>query len=255
MKPTTPKSEAARLEILRQYDILDTPAEQVFDDLTALAAHTCRSPIALISLVDSDRQWFKSKIGTDISETPRDVAFCAYAIAGQDLLVVHDATQDKRFADNPMVTSEPHIRFYAAAPLVTTDGHALGTLCVMDCVPRALTDEEARVLRTLSRLVVAQMELRRSLQARRLAEKALQQAHHDLETRVRERTAMLSQVVEGLRNEIAERKRAEEALRQRTEQALHHQRVLLTLAKMQPINLTSAMQTISAEDARTLHVE
>jgi hypothetical protein len=161
MTAPIPQNETKRLKVLWQYEVLDTVPEEVFDELTELAARICEAPIALISLVDEKRQWFKSKVGVTVGETSRDVSFCAYAIAQTDLFIVPDATQDKRFADNPLVTSEPKIRFYAGAPLITPDGHALGTLCVIDKVPRELRLEQQEALRILARHVVSQLELRR----------------------------------------------------------------------------------------------
>jgi len=167
MPSPKPRNEKQRLKVLWQYDVLDTVPEEIFDDLTDLAAHICETPIALISLIDEDRQWFKSKIGVTISETSRDISFCAHAILNNDLLIITDATQDERFKKNPFVTSDPKIRFYAGAPLITPDGHALGTLCVMDNVPRTLRSEQQQALRVLARHVVTQLELRRH--ARELA--------------------------------------------------------------------------------------
>jgi GAF domain-containing protein len=161
MPAPIPENEKKRLKVLWQYDVLDTVPEEVFDDLTELAARICEAPIALISLVDEKRQWFKAKVGVSLSETSRDISFCAYAITQSDLFIVPDATQDKRFANNPMVTSEPKIRFYAGAPLITPDGHALGTLCVIDKVPRELRPDQKQALRILARHVVSQLELRR----------------------------------------------------------------------------------------------
>jgi GAF domain-containing protein len=162
-----PQNETKRLKVLWQYEVLDTVPEEIFDDLTELAALICEAPIALISLVDEKRQWFKSKVGITVNETSRDASFCAYAITQNDLFIVPDATRDARFANNPLVTSDPRIRFYAGAPLVTPDGHALGTLCVIDKVPRELRPDQKQALRILARHVVSQLELRR--RARELA--------------------------------------------------------------------------------------
>ena len=156
-------NENARLQALRSYNILDTDPEKAFDDLTLLAAHICETPIALISLIDSDRQWFKSKLGVSLSETPRAVSFCATAIQQSDLFVVPDASKDPRFSANPFVVSEPKIRFYAGAPYTSSDGQPLGTLCVVDMVPRQLTVSQENALLALSRQVQAQFELRKNL--------------------------------------------------------------------------------------------
>ena len=155
------KSEAQRLKVLWQYDVLDTVPEEVFDDLTELAARICEAPIALISLIDEDRQWFKAKVGVTLNETSRDISFCAHAIQQTDLFIIPDATLDERFANNPLVTSDPKIRFYAGAPLITPDGYALGTLCVIDKVPREMREEQKHALRVLARHVMTQLELRR----------------------------------------------------------------------------------------------
>lgn len=168
MSAPTLQNEKKRLKVLWQYEVLDTVPEELFDDLTELAARICEAPIALISLVDEKRQWFKSKVGTTVSETSRDFSFCAHAIRQSDLFIVPDATKDPRFANNPLVTSDPRIRFYAGAPLITADGYALGTLCVIDKVPRELRPEQKQALIILARHVVSQLELRR--RSRQLAD-------------------------------------------------------------------------------------
>ncbi len=163
MKAPKPKNEVKRIQVLWQYDVLDTAPEQVFDDFTTLAALICGAPISLISLVDENRQWFKSKFGVNIAETSRDVSMCAHAILQNELLIVPDATKDRRFKDNPLVVSAPKIRFYAGAPLVSPNGLALGTLCVIDQVPRQLTETQKQALRVLARMVMTQLEQRRKL--------------------------------------------------------------------------------------------
>ncbi len=158
-------NEAERLDALRSFGVLDTQPEQEYDDLTRLAAAICGTPIALVSLVDPCRQWFKSRVGLDATETHRDIAFCTHAIVQNNLFVVPDAAADVRFKDNPLVTGEPHIRFYAGMPLPTPEGHNLGTLCVIDRVPRTLTDVQVDALRVLARQVVAQLVLRQQLRS------------------------------------------------------------------------------------------
>jgi len=163
MSAPSPSVELARVAALDRYAILDTEPEQAFDDLVVLAAHVCRAPIAMLSLVDDHRQWFKSKVGVEIRETPRETSFCAHAIQQRNLFIVPDTLDDGRFRDNPLVLGEPHIRFYAGAPLVNEDGFALGTLCVIDRQPRELDDAQKEALKSLSRLALGQMELRQNL--------------------------------------------------------------------------------------------
>ena len=199
MIPAKPANEQQRLATLRGYEILDTEPEAGFDDLTLLASYVCQTPVALISLIDADRQWFKSKVGVSVTETSRDVAFCASAILQQDIFIVPDATQDERFAGNPLVVSEPKIRFYAGATL-TTNGQALGTLCVLDRVPRELSPEQLEALRALSRQVMAQLELRRNLSRLEKSLAARQRAEAERERTLRELQAALANIhtLEGL---------------------------------------------------------
>jgi GAF domain-containing protein len=160
MRPPIPPNEPARQAALDRLRILDTGPEADFDDIVGLASDLCGAPISLVSLVDSRRQWFKAKIGLDAEETERDVSFCAHAILGRDLLVVPNAAVDARFADNPAVQGASGIRFYAGAPLLTRDGTALGTLCVVDFDPHRLTLAQSRGLRALAHQVTEQLELR-----------------------------------------------------------------------------------------------
>ena len=159
--PPLDAAEDARLAALAEYCVLDTPAEDDYDDLTRVAAEVCGTPIALLSLVDRHRQWFKARVGLDAEQTPREQAFCAHALGRKAPLVVADAAADPRFLDNPLVTGEPNIRFYAGAPLVVAGGQAIGTLCVIDRRPRVLEPAQLSALQALSRQVSRLLELRR----------------------------------------------------------------------------------------------
>jgi GAF domain-containing protein len=163
MNTPLPANEKRRLEVLWRHEVLDTPPEQPFNDLTELAAYICETPIALVSLVDEKRQWFKARVGLTETETARDISFCAHAILQREVLIVPDAWRDARFANSPLVTAKPYIRFYAGAPLLDAEGLALGTLCVIDHKPRELKEGQIQALKTLARLVVSQLEYRRQI--------------------------------------------------------------------------------------------
>lgn len=157
-EPAIPNDEPERLEALRRYGAFGLLRSTVFDDIARLASFICQTPLSMISLIDSNRQWFLAKTGIDACETSREASFCAHALVGTGMLVVEDTHLDARFSRNLMVTGEPFIRFYAGAPLLTTDGYALGTLCVVDSVPRTLVPEQIEALGSLSRLVMTQLE-------------------------------------------------------------------------------------------------
>ncbi len=200
-KAPFPKNEAKRLEALNKYNILDSLPELSFDDITKLAAHISDTPISLISLVDSERQWFKSKTGLDVNETPRDISFCSHAILEPDILVVPDTLEDERFSDNPLVAGEQKIRFYAGSPLVTTSGEALGTLCVIDQKPRNLSEVQIDSLRALARQVMDQLELRKHIDEQELHKQELVEYQKILEeSNDRLETASLTDDVSGFQN-------------------------------------------------------
>ena len=220
LKPQLPDNEEQRLKELRDYGIMDTEPESSFSDIVAIAAQICNVPIALISLVDENRQWFKASKGLDVPQTSRDVAFCAHAInRPNEVMEVKDATNDDRFADNPLVTGAPDIRYYAGAPLVTSSGVALGTLCVIDNQARELSADQKSALRALANQVMAQMELRRrneELAKRQLlleakSEELSRFAHlisHDLKSPLRAMSSLSEIIMEetaGKLNEEAEK--------------------------------------------------
>jgi diguanylate cyclase (GGDEF)-like protein/PAS domain S-box-containing protein len=174
-------SQSARLDVLHSFDILDTLPEKDYDDLTQLAAEICHTPIALITLIDENRQWFKSRVGLEANETPLSLSFCRYALATPDeVMVIPDTGANPRFRDHPAVTGEPHVRFYAGAPLVSAEGFALGTLCVADTVPRQFNESQQRMLQVLARQVVAQLELRRALSRASYEAQQQQKVHAEM---------------------------------------------------------------------------
>ena len=213
-----PANETARLAALQQYRILDTPPEPTYDDIARLASQLCGTPISLVTMLDRDRQWFKSSVGlSGISQTPRDIAFCARAIMDpEEITVVPDAKRDSRFAFNPLVVGEPRIRFYAGAPLVTPNGEALGTLCVLDKQPRQLTPEQQESLRALAKLVMTQMELRRLL----LEQESIHEELRAANARLQQMAG--SDSVTGLLS----RRSGEARLREEVARASRHQRPL-----------------------------
>ena len=187
-----PGDEADRLAVLRGYGILDTPPEERFDRLVRLVSEQLGVPIALVSLVDAHRQWFKAAVGLDAKETPRELAFCAHAILSDETLVVENALMDERFSDNPLVASDPDIRFYAGSPLVTSSGHRVGTLCAIDRQPRTLTESQETMLRTLAAVVVDEMEL-----------SAIREALEESSKQLEVRNAVLDAFVHSLSHDLA----------------------------------------------------
>lgn len=220
--PRKPDNEEARLQKLEDYKVLDTLPEEQFDAITRLAAYICNTPISLVSLIDEDRQWFKSRQGLDAEETPRDVAFCAHAIHQPDeVFVVENPAEDPRFYDNPLVTGYPEVRFYAGAPLVTQDGFALGTLCVIDHKPRNLTEAQMDALQCLASEVIAQLELKQKVEdlealqeklefQKQEAERFAHLVSHDLKSPLRSMISLSELVRDEMQNTLTPA--AEEAL-------------------------------------------
>ncbi len=182
IKPAIPENENERLNALKEYSILDTIPEKEYDEITELASFICQTPISLISLIDDKRQWFKSHYGTNTEFTPREVAFCAHAINDQNnMLIVPDSRKDKRFHDNPIVTDDPHVIFYAGIPLVNPEGYPLGTLCVIDNKPNTLSEDQVGALRALSNQLMKLFELRKTSENLRIYNKELENKNCGLE--------------------------------------------------------------------------
>lgn len=261
MKPAPiPENEAHRLEHLELYRILDTPPEEAFDRITRIVAETIDVPIALVSFVDQERQWFKSKYGLAASETPRELAFCAHAILGNETFVIEDASKDDRFADNPLVASGPLIRFYAGAPLKTTGGVNLGTLCAIDRYPRKLSENHRLLLEDLAHIVVDEMELRLSLQKAmtRLAEEArLRTMHedfiatvsHELRTPLTSIKGSLGLLEHGVAGELPKKAREMLAIASRnSDNLLRLINDFLDFQKMESGEMTFDFTTVAAGD-------
>jgi signal transduction histidine kinase len=259
-----PINEVARISELRRYAILDTPAETAFDDLTKLAAYVCGTPISLVSLVDTGRIWFKSKVGLAASEIPRIDGFCASAILTDELLIVPDAAADERLATHPLVTSDPKVRFYAGSPLITPRGHRVGTLCVIDTIPRDLNAEQTDALRSLARTVVTQLELRHSVKGHGEAQELLSGLQARTERQVEQRTEQLASANESLQRLSAQLIKARDEERRRIARELHDStgQVLaalsMTLNKMQKdssvVNLEKFTECVEMIDSVTAEI-
>ena len=245
-----PLSQPARLAALRSYGILDTPVEGAFDDITRIAAYVCQAPIAVVNLIDEHRQWFKSEIGLGVRETPLETSICAHAILQFDFMEVPDTTLDDRFNCNPLVTGDPHLRFYAGALLKTSAGHALGTVCVLDTRPRVLTDEQRGVLRALARQAMSQLELRRAwIQAergRRYRSRLMAVAGHDL----RQPLSVVTMVIDQLRTTVTgDDDREQLALAAAAAQSMGDDLTRLAEASREDADLESAtLSTLSLSD-------
>lgn len=198
-------SEAARLAALASYRILDTPRERDFDDVAALASAICGTPIAVVNLIGDGRQFFKAEVGLGVRETPLESSFCAKAILEEEFLVVPDATRDPRFRGNPLVTGEPGLRFYAGALLRTEDGHAIGTVCVLDVVPHELTGLQEQTLRVLARQVMKQLELRRTVEERDRAQAQQRVLNEELSHRLKNTLSLVQALATQTLKGVAER--------------------------------------------------
>jgi len=260
MAPKTPEDEAARLQELSDYEILDTPPEEGFDRITRLASMIMGAPVSLISLVDQDRQWFKATVGWDAKEIPREQAFCAHTIQGDEIMEVTDATRDPRFRDNPLVTDQPYIRFYAGAPLVTRSGYNIGSMCVIDQQPGSLSDAQRTALHDLSQLVTDQIDLRlagREVSDRLKRSRALHEAKdefvssvtHELRTPLTSMRGALSVLQSSGTEEFSDRAQHLLDMAQRnTDRLLNHVDDLLDIQRIQSgrFELECQTQDVSA---------
>ena len=256
---TIPENESERLQQLRLYRILDTPPEDAFDRITRIISKTIGVPIALVSLIDKDRQWFKSRHGLDASETPRELAFCAHAILGKKVFVVEDALNDERFFDNPLVTSDPSVRFYAGAPLRTGDGLNLGTLCAIDRQPRKLSEDHRQLLEDMAHLVVDEMELRLGLQQamsglaeetrlRSLHDDFIATISHELRTPLTSIKGSLGLLEHGAAGELPDKAREMVSIANRnSDNLLNLINDILDFQKMESGDMTFAFTTLASD--------
>jgi len=242
-----PTREIERISELRRYCVLDTPPEDPFDDLTKLAAYVCETPIALVSLVDAERVWFKSKVGLAASEVQRIDGFCSSAVLKESLLIVPDAAADERLAAHPFLTFQPRVRFYAGAPLTTPRGLCIGTLCVIDTVPRRINEEQTEALERLARAVVRQLEQRRAVKNYEEAQRTLQELQARTETRVKQRTEQLALTNASLQRLSGQLIRAQDDERRRIARDLHDStgQVLAALS----VNISRLQRKAGAADA------
>lgn len=246
-----PANEEKRMHRLEELGILDTLEEQAYDDLTHLAAQICNTPIALVSLIDRDRQWFKSHHGLDVRETPREVAFCAHAILGDNLLMIEDSRLDQRFHNNPLATGFPYVRFYAGAPLVLEDNVCIGTLCVIDNVARTLTEAQKEALSALARQVVSQLTLRLKVEELKLLDHAkdefISMVSHELRTPLTSINGSLSLLTHMGQQLQAPAKEMVDIAYRNTGQLLNIVNDILDLAKMEAGKLEIVRQRIDLQ--------
>jgi signal transduction histidine kinase len=251
-----PTREVERISELRRYCVLDTPPEDPFDDLTKLAAYVCGTPIALVSLVDAERVWFKSKVGLAASEIRRIDGFCSSAVQKESLLIVPDAAEDERLAGHPFLSFQPKVRFYAGAPLITPRGLCIGTLCVIDTVPRRINEQQTEALEKLARTVVRQLEQRSAVKNYEEAQRTLQELQTRTETRVQQRTEQLASMNASLQKLSGQLIRAQDDERRRIARDLHDStgQVLaalsMSISRMQ--RRTSAADRAGFEECREL---